>query len=172
MATWVTPAAVSQSANSSSAAVMVPKVRTDAPAAPSGPIRRTQATTVALCTSRPAQQRWTRSMGVLRERGPGPGRPRGWQSSFLFVLAGPGGPAATGSGSIESSRGPARFVHGFEAPDTRRPQPRGPVSTTIRPTDAIFMGSGAASEEHDHSFGGVRAGPSLGSFGEVGAGRR
>src|SRR5947209_818342 len=54
----------------------------------------------------------------------GPGATSGLRSSFLFVLPTPEGMGATGSGSIGSSRGQARFVHGFEAPNTRRPQPR------------------------------------------------
>jgi hypothetical protein len=68
MATCVTPDRLSQSLNSSRAAVVVPKVRVCDRVLPPPSRRRTHATTVFLCTSRPAQAEYRVSIGCLRKR--------------------------------------------------------------------------------------------------------
>lgn len=60
IATAVTPAMASQAASCSRSAVIVPNCRTSSTASPvTGSERSTQATTVFVCTSNPAQQAWT-----------------------------------------------------------------------------------------------------------------
>src|SRR6266571_1947409 len=56
MPTRSTPCSTNQSRSSRSSGVVVPNVRSSTARLPSGPGRRTQATTVALWTSRPAQR--------------------------------------------------------------------------------------------------------------------
>src|SRR5260221_11796701 len=53
MATWVQPAAASQSLSANRSLVIVPKVRSCLVGVPSGPGTSRHATTVRLCTSRP-----------------------------------------------------------------------------------------------------------------------
>src|SRR5437867_5000882 len=63
MATWVMPAAASQSASRSSSWVVVPKVAISLWGWPSGSGTIRQATTVFLCTSRPAQRGYSTFIG-------------------------------------------------------------------------------------------------------------
>ncbi len=56
MATWVTPSLASQSARVSRPAVVVAKLRTALLTLPVLAVSSTHATTVVLCTSRPAQR--------------------------------------------------------------------------------------------------------------------
>lgn len=63
IATSVTRCTDNQSRNASRSAVVVPNVRVPLLREPSGPGRRTDATTASLCTSRPAQRSATTSTG-------------------------------------------------------------------------------------------------------------
>ena len=88
---------------------MVPKVRVSATATPSGPTRRTQATTVFLCTSSPAQRAMRTSIGVPPVGGRGPrGDPEAW-SSLLCVLPGGRGGDRVGSDVGRAEVGPSSF---------------------------------------------------------------
>src|SRR5437763_4385334 len=112
MATAVQPAATSQSTSCRRSSVIVPKVRTSLHGAPParGAIR--QATTLALCTSTPQQQRCSTSIGpflpsvrrcagvpqawslrcVLSERRRQSVLPEGTQVNLVRGLAAPGNP--------------------------------------------------------------------------------
>src|SRR6266849_9294165 len=71
MATWVTPPSANQSKSRSNSRVVVPKVRISLQGRPSGPGTIRQATTVFLCTSRPAQRGYSTSMGSSWDGGAG-----------------------------------------------------------------------------------------------------
>src|ERR1700744_2880589 len=63
MATCVTPIAASHSAMATSSRVVVPQWRTSCSSLPAALMRRTQASTLSLCTSNPAQHLRMTSMG-------------------------------------------------------------------------------------------------------------
>src|SRR6516165_4623661 len=63
IATWVTPSDESQSDISSSSRVVVPQWRTSCPTLPPALVRRTHASTLSLCTSKPAQHPRMTSIG-------------------------------------------------------------------------------------------------------------
>src|SRR6516164_3098548 len=145
MATWRTPWASSQSDNSSNWAVMVPKVRTWELTVPSGPSRRTQATTVFLWTSNPAQQSRKISMVVppkLR-----PVRADGATSQVeQFPLRAPPGCGGRQGGvrrDVEPRSGPSSFA-GSRHQTQRRPHTQGRTPPRIISGSSIFMGWGAA----------------------------
>src|SRR5919197_1619628 len=66
MATCVQPRTSSQSASANNSAVIVPKVRVSCPSGV-----RTQATTVFLCTSKPAHRSYMMFIGTSAERSHG-----------------------------------------------------------------------------------------------------
>ena len=121
--------------------------------APSGPTRRTQATTVFLCTSSPAQQSMkdVHRSGSVTEVSPSRWGDLGARSSFLFVLPRGAGGDRVGF-DVTSSRGRDQVC--FRAESTkaqRRPHTQGRTPSRINPAHSIFMGWGAASG-HDSSF--------------------
>ena len=96
-------------------AVMVGKVRDRTWTRPSASTRRTQATTVFLCTSSPAQRSSRTSIGGppgwMRPRGATPGQ------AEQFALRAPRHAGGDRVGSdVESGRGRAMFVRGLDAP--------------------------------------------------------
>jgi hypothetical protein len=141
LAMWPAPWVASQSDSSNRSAVIVPKVRTCSWTWPSGPLRNTQATTVVLCTSNPAQQGWRICMAAPRDQVAGPRDDL--EAKEQFALRAPQahgvGRGRQGWVRYESSRGRTRFVLGLNAPKTRRPQSRGQVPARIVPFGPIFM---------------------------------
>src|SRR6266536_3964561 len=105
MATWVTPPSASQSDMANRSHVMVEKVRISLRGLPWGPGVTRQATTLFLCTSRPAQRGKRTSMLLLLRRWAGcplftdsaarASRDRGSDSGWC--LGAPGSNSGTGS---------------------------------------------------------------------------
>src|SRR4051794_14677725 len=115
IATIVTPWAASQSERSRRSRVMVAKVLRLLETLPAGSTLRTQATTVRLWTSSPAQQAWSTSIGGAPPVSPPPRATSRGEAILLDVLRGHRGrgPRATGSGTRDAS---ARLTRGLGAP--------------------------------------------------------
>ena len=104
---------------------------------------RTQATTVFLWTSRPAQRACKTSIGKLPgQRGVAGRRTTSRQEQFALRAPRGAGGDRVGFEQVESSRGRARFVCGLETPNTKRPSPGTDDRSTITPLAPIFMRSG------------------------------
>src|SRR5262245_59690259 len=140
MATCVTPSSANQSANSSRSAVMVPKVRVWRCTLPLAVTRRTQATTVSLWTSRPAQAEWRMSMADSRR--PGPGRQRADEQSALRAL-----PRGMRQFRVRGAVR-VRLTRGLKAPREYRPRP-GPGQRLAYPRLSLFSWFLGVAQRHD-----------------------